>query len=197
MRAAPFETFTQRMDALVGREDDPHRIAQATSLHLAELLRRPEFLEQRYREPGEDTYRQHLIHVHPEGRYSVVSLVWLPGQATPIHDHRSWCIVGVLAGGEREERFTLRERGTERWLQPRQEARYAPGDVCLLVPPDEDIHRVSNAGDGNTISLHVYGADIARWGSSINRTFDELPVRDDADGMPVSWRAQETGATVA
>src|SRR3954452_13064216 len=32
-------------------------------------------------------YSQHVLHVEPDGSFSVVGLVWLPGQVTPIHDH--------------------------------------------------------------------------------------------------------------
>jgi predicted metal-dependent enzyme (double-stranded beta helix superfamily) len=46
--------------------------------------------------------------------------------------------------------------------------------VSGFAPPG-DIHRVRNIGDDTAISLHVYGADITRLGSSIRRTYD-LPV---------------------
>ena len=45
--------------------------------------------------------------------------------------------------------------------------------------PPGDIHRVRNGGTESTISLHVYGADIARLGSSVRRVY-ELPVRPAA-----------------
>jgi predicted metal-dependent enzyme (double-stranded beta helix superfamily) len=65
-----------------------------------------------------------------------------------------------------------------------------PGDVSVLVPPDEDIHRVANAGTGIAISLHVYGDDIGARGTSINRTFDEDLVRlhPPRTAEPASWR---------
>ena len=44
----------------------------------------------------------------------------------------------------------------------------------------EDIHMVEAAGDDLTISIHVYGADIERLGSSIYRRFDDWPVRRSA-----------------
>jgi predicted metal-dependent enzyme (double-stranded beta helix superfamily) len=186
------QSFIARMDELVGAERDPAVIAVRTGAYLAELLEQPSFLEPHHRQPAQDGYRQHVVHVHPEGHYSLVALVWLPGQATPIHDHRCWCVVGVLQGREYEERFTLHDAEAAEWLRPRQHHVYEVGQVCTLVPPEEDIHRVGNVGDGPTISLHVYGADIAACGSSINRIFD-LPVRDVAepDGGPVSWRVRE------
>lgn len=66
----------------------------------------------------------------------------------------------------------------------------SPGRVQLLVPPDEDIHRVSNGGTGRAVSLHVYGADISlNGGSSINRVFGQVVVDLPPDGAHlVSWR---------
>jgi predicted metal-dependent enzyme (double-stranded beta helix superfamily) len=52
--------------------------------------------EQRYGDPA--TYRCHLLHAEPDGSFSVVALVWRPGQATPIHDHVTWCVFGVIQG---------------------------------------------------------------------------------------------------
>jgi len=56
-----------------------------------------------------------------------------------------------------------------------------PGQATALVPPDEDIHRVSNCGNGIAIAIHVYGADIGALSTSVNRCFDSLPLRGEAD----------------
>ena len=106
-----------------------------------------------------------------------MALVWLPGQRTPIHDHVSWCIVGVYEGRERETRYRAVETGGERWLEPTGSIDALPGHVEVIVPSVEDIHAVTAVGEGPTISIHVYGADIERLGSSIYRRFDDWPVR--------------------
>ena len=102
-----------------------------------------------------------------------MGLVWRPGQITPIHDHVTWCVIGVLQGAEYEELFALREGGTV--LEEVGTNAGAPGDVSGFAPPG-DIHRVRNRGTAVAISLHVYGADISRLGSSVRRIYD-LPVR--------------------
>jgi predicted metal-dependent enzyme (double-stranded beta helix superfamily) len=185
-----FAHFLDRMDALVAAKDDPHVIADETGHLLAELLEYPAFLPDRFREPAAGHYRQHLVHVHPRGSYSVVSLVWKPGQATPIHDHRCWCVVGVLRGRELETRYHLYRLQDVSFLVPDGESVYAPGQVCRLVPPDEDIHRVANAGaEGLSISIHVYGTDIGLQHTSINHVFDHPVMEAVPDGARrVSWR---------
>jgi len=131
-----------------------------------------------------------LIAVAPSRRFSVLSLVWLPGQVTAIHDHISWCVVGVLQGKEREQRYGLRQgAGTSRWLVPLETTELEPASCSVLIPPEENIHRVRNAGESLAISIHVYGADIAVWGSSINQCFDDLPIRSgDEAGIAIPWR---------
>lgn len=184
-----FAEFTDRMDDLVCSVQDPHVLADKTAGYLKKLLAHPDFLEERFRQADADHYRQHVLHVHPEGMYSVVSLVWNPGQATPIHDHACWCVVGVLEGQECETQYSLLSDGDEEWLVEEGSTIYTPGRVCKLVPPDEDIHEVENAGDGLAISLHVYGADIAERGTSINHVFDQpVRARRDVAGQQQSWR---------
>ena len=136
----------------------------------------PEILtaEQRYGDPAR--YCCHLLHAEPGGSFSVVALVWRPGQATPIHDHVTWCVFGVIQGTEHEERYVLRDDG---WLEQNGASVNVTGDVAGLAPPG-DIHRVHNAGAETAISLHVYGTDISRLGSSVRRVYD-LPV---VTGLP-------------
>jgi 3-mercaptopropionate dioxygenase len=49
------------------------------------------------------------------------------------------------------------------------------GEVTVLTPPG-DIHGVVNDSSTVAASLHVYGADLRRRGTSVRRCYD-LPVR--------------------
>ncbi|MBN9068367.1 MAG: cysteine dioxygenase, partial [Rhizobiales bacterium] len=74
---------------------------------LADLISTDDWLPHRFSEPGALQYRQYLLHCDPLGRFSVVSFVWGPGQSTPIHDHTTWGIVGVLRGAELSQGYDL------------------------------------------------------------------------------------------
>jgi 3-mercaptopropionate dioxygenase len=120
--------------------------------------------EQRYGDPL--GYACHLLHAEPDGSFSVVALVLRPRQATPIHDHVTWCVFGVIQGAEHEERYVLRDD----WLVQTSTSVSATGDVDGVAPPG-DIHQVRNDGTQNAISLHIYGTDIGRLGSSVRRVY--------------------------
>ena len=118
-------------------------------------------------------YCSHVLHAEPDGAFSVVGLVWRPGQLTPIHDHVTWCVFGVIQGAEYEELFTLSGDGAS--LLPAGKNVNGVGEVSGFAPPG-DIHRVHNASTEVAMSIHIYGTDISRIGSSVRRCYD-LPVR--------------------
>lgn len=190
-------TFVSSVEQLLDREDEPHAITDGVRTLLAELVTDASFLTPEQREPDPEHYRVHLLTVAPSRRFSVTALVWLPGQVTPIHDHICWCVVGVVQGTEREQRFSLHASETgERWLVPLGDEPVPPGETAALVPPDENIHQVRNAGETLAISIHVYGDDLTLHPSSINQCFDDLPVRaGDLTGACVPWRRVSTSPT--
>src|SRR5262249_17585203 len=104
-RTGSLRRLSASLDSLVATRADPAAVAARAGMLLRSALPDASLLEAQHREPADAGYQQHLVHVHPSGSYSIVALVWKPGQATPIHDHRCWCVVGVWKGVERETSF--------------------------------------------------------------------------------------------
>ena len=83
---------------------DDGEVAGRVADLLEPCLRSDEFLTEAQREPDPDHYRQHVLHVEKDGSFSIVALVWLPGQETPIHDCVSlWSFSEPLALSWRPE----------------------------------------------------------------------------------------------
>jgi predicted metal-dependent enzyme (double-stranded beta helix superfamily) len=185
----PLDAFIDDLAAFHERfgTDVPALVA-ATEARLASLVREPGFLPASACVGSPERYTQHILHVAPDRSHSVVSLVWYPGQRTPIHDHVSWCVVGVHEGTESQTLYHLAEDQSGTFLVETGQETAGPGSCSALVPPAENIHRVANAGSVRAISIHVYGADIERLGSSINKTFDQLPLRELAGATRKAWR---------
>jgi len=107
-------------------------------------------------------YTRNLIYQAPDESLSLYSIVWLPGQWTPVHDHGSWGVVGVVEG-VLEERNYVRlspDRGAD------QDIELVRGGVILLrqgavtsfVPNPDHIHITGVPSERpRAISLHLYG----------------------------------------
>lgn len=169
-RGTTLTHLTADLDRAVRGHGSEAGTAEAVSRALAAYLGTDGLLTEQQRQGDPERYRQHVLHVADDGAFSLVALVWLPGQATPVHDHVCWCVVGVHEGEEEEIRYALdggRLVVTEQLVNPR-------GEVSVALPPG-DIHLVRNAGTDLAVSLHVYGADLRQTGTSIRRRYD-LPV---------------------
>jgi predicted metal-dependent enzyme (double-stranded beta helix superfamily) len=158
--------FAELVDAT---SDEQTILNQGTAL-LSELVAHDDWLPAEYARPDPARYQQYLLHCDGRERFSVVSFVWAPGQATPVHDHRVWGLVGVLRGSELNEAFERDSEGN--LLSAGPPKRLAAGTVAALSPRIGDVHRVANAErDRVSISIHVYGGNI---GAVERATYDAL-----------------------
>jgi 3-mercaptopropionate dioxygenase len=148
----------------VNRHADWVGTAQLVADQLRRHLPTPDVLTAEQRLGSPDGYRNHTLHVEGDGSFSIVALVWRPGQFTRVHDHITWCAFGVIQGVEHEELFDADGNVIGH-------SDNHVGDVSGFAPPG-DIHRVQNTADTTAISIHVYGTDVTRVGSSARRYYD-------------------------
>lgn len=157
---SPLRRFVGDFAALLDETDDLGAILERGGALLARLVERDDWLPDDYAQPHPERYQQYLLHCDSAERFSVVSFVWGPGQATPIHDHRVWGLVGVLRGAEKVQSFRHREHDGA-LVQHGATRDLLEAEVEPIDPREDDIHRVENAfADRTSISIHVYGGNI-------------------------------------
>lgn len=164
--AAPldFADYIRRVTELCESAAD-ERLPVRVGRELRRLVSRDGWLAGRCCEPGDDAYRRHVLYADPLGRFTVLSVVWRPGQATPVHGHTAWGAVGVYRGNPAVANYRLVREGT---AELACEAVCRPGDVTCVQPGIDYPHRVYNAGDDIAITIHTYGRDLVADPSSIN-----------------------------
>src|SRR5436190_13201744 len=99
------DTIRERVRQPVPASETAELVADA----LRPFLSARDLLDEHQRVGDPARYLQHVLHVEPDGSFSIVALVWLPGQETPVHDHVAWCVTGVYEGTESEQRFEVRD----------------------------------------------------------------------------------------
>jgi 3-mercaptopropionate dioxygenase len=166
------DTLATAVRTAVDRRTGWLETAQLVASELERHLPSPNILTVEQRAGDPETFRSHVLHSEPDGSFSIVALVWRPGQMTRIHDHVTWGAFAVIQGMEYEDLFTLDEQGE--CLVEAGSAVNATGDVSGFAPPG-DIHRVRNPGNRTAISIHIYGTDVSRLGSGVRHDYD-LPV---------------------
>lgn len=78
---------------------------------MADLISRDDWLPDEFAQPHPQHYQQYLLYCDPLERFSLVSFVWGPGQATPVHNHTVWGLIGMLRGAELSQPYELTGEG--------------------------------------------------------------------------------------
>jgi len=96
------------------------------------------------------------LYDEPNFPLTVQTVVWLPGQTSPIHNHATWGVVALVSG---QEKNTFWQR-TPSDHHPDQISRVGdlmlnPGDTISLMP--NAIHCVEAMGNEPTITFNLYG----------------------------------------
>ena len=88
--------------------------ADAMGLRIAHALRiaaaTPDFLPPESRAPRPGCYARHTIASDPAGRFTLLAIVWAPGQFSPPHAHETWCAYAVADNTADRDAVRLRCR---------------------------------------------------------------------------------------
>ena len=167
MSAAP---ALQRLAEHVGTATALRRDAMAQEIKAAlrDATATPDWLPPERRRASHENYARHLLYGDPEGRFSILSIVWDHGQMSPIHGHYCWCAVGVYQGELTERYYRENAAGGPPVLV--SSARRGGGTLSF-EPAASGIHRIANESGAVAISLHVYGIAQDSISTGVNRIY--------------------------
>ena len=163
------EAFVEEVDAIVHSTDDEHELTARIAPLLSDLLASGYRLLPEFTRPSPARNLTYPLHLAPDGSWSLASVVWAPGQQTPVHSHELWGVAGIYSGAEHEVRFFKPAPGACGPLAYAGEATWRPGQVTVCCTTDDDVHAVTAADGEPTIGIHVYGGDI---GATRRRSYD-------------------------
>jgi predicted metal-dependent enzyme (double-stranded beta helix superfamily) len=158
-RQTPLQLMLAEIAAVVrdARSATERRLATVLAHHVSA----PDLLDGIICPPSRTRYSRHLL--HGDESHCVLAIVWMPGQMSPVHGHRTWCTLGVHRGSLTETMFRDGDEGL-RLIRSRQLREGA----LSHAPAGGAIHRVANLGTQIAISIHVYGVPYERLGHDVN-----------------------------
>jgi 3-mercaptopropionate dioxygenase len=147
------------------QEDAADRVTMIAPLMRRLLDTDRSFLRRDHFRSDPQHYQRNAIHIAPDGNLSLFALVWLPGQWTPVHDHGSWGVVGIVQGLLEERSFMAidGEITGDAGIRLRRGGVVLlnPGSITSFVPNPDHIHMTGVAAERETcVSLHLYGRNM-------------------------------------
>lgn len=159
--------FISYIEMLVLSQEDEYSITEKVAERMKEIMDKDGVIPEGFKKPNATKYTLYPVYVDPENRFSIASAVWDVGQSTPIHNHGTWGVIGILQGAENEIQYKI-QTGTA--PVKISEKTLEKGDVVVCCTSDQDIHKVSCASTDPCVGIHVYGGNI---GELERRVFDD------------------------
>lgn len=159
------DQFVGDMQDLVASQPDQAQLFDRGSSYLERLCSDPGALPEEFARPsGKGKRPNHGSYaLHRSDGLFVSAVVWGPGDYVGPHDHKTWGMIGVLGNAIQETRYRRvddRDRDDFARLEKDRTTLVKPGDVSLLIPDVDEIHRMDNTSDRATVEVHVYGKDL-------------------------------------
>ena len=178
------DELIRRLDAAVDVRDDEARCQNVKQVLIDVVKSGESFVEPRYLEPAPDRYARRLMHRDPQGRYTVLAMVWDRTQGTPLHDHAgTWCVECVYRGRIEVTSYSVHGGDPETGVVQFEKETVVlagPGEAGALIPPFE-YHMIRNPDSSPAITIHVYGGEMTYChvfepveGGGFRRTYREL-----------------------
>jgi 3-mercaptopropionate dioxygenase len=167
MSPSALDTFIARSVARSRELADPADCVLALAPLMLDLIEQAgSFLQPQHYRSDPATYSRNLVYDAPDASLSLYAIVWLPGQWTPVHDHGSWGVVGVVEG-VLEERSYVRlspDRGADDGIALARGGTVllGRGAVTSFVPNPDHIHVTGVPAERpRAVSLHLYGRTMS------------------------------------
>jgi predicted metal-dependent enzyme (double-stranded beta helix superfamily) len=157
--------FVADMTTLIDSQPDQAKLFDRGSIYLERLINNPAAIPEEYQRPvGRGSRANHGSYALYRGPGLFVSaVVWGPGDYVGPHDHQTWGMIGVMGNAIQETRYRRvddRDREGFAQLEKDRTTLVKPGEISLLVPEIDEIHRMDNFSDRSTVEIHVYGRDL-------------------------------------
>jgi predicted metal-dependent enzyme (double-stranded beta helix superfamily) len=169
MTSPSLEEFIAEATVRNRQRPDPADCVLALAPLMLDLIDRAgTFLEPQHYRSSAAGYARNLIYDAPDASLSLYAIVWLPGQWTPVHDHGSWGVVGIIEGVLEERSYVRlsldREADEEIDLVRGGAVLLGRGAVTSFVPNPDHIHITGvSAERPRAVSLHLYGRTMSNF----------------------------------
>ncbi len=163
MSSKGIESFIQDCQGMITGETEANDCAHALAPKMLRLLgNAAELLQPEHLRAKPDGYARNPIYAADDGSLSLAAQVYSPGFWSPVHDHQSWGVIGVVYGVLEEREYEAPElTGVQLEyidLRPRTLRMYSEGSVFSHLPAEAHIHSLGVPEEREpVVCLHLWG----------------------------------------
>lgn len=159
-----FEDFANELERLLDTTGSYNEIIRNCTMYMKKLISNRELISQQTIDDIMSGSIDNTVYSSKRNDFVVQIFTWNAKSITPVHDHDTWGVMGIYYNKLFVTEYSLTNIDHNSYdINVSQEYLAKSGDVCYLIPPDEEIHKIENITDSLSISIHVYGKPIKEY----------------------------------
>ncbi len=153
--------FINDMDFFVEKyPEDQKALVEAGVSSLRKLMSNPDFLDPGFVHAVTHEGLEGRVYKSEEHGYYIQFFAWPPGCKSPVHNHNTWGLMGIMHNCLHVTEYDLELEGDSFKVKNSESFDAHAGAIAYLTSPDNEIHCVRNNSDEMSYSLHIYGAEM-------------------------------------
>lgn len=153
--------FSNDLENIVSVSSSYEDIIKETAYKMAFLLDNDNLFDNDYINKIRNHEIDNTLYRSTNNDFIIQLFTWEANSTTPIHDHFTWGLMGVYYNKLKVIEYNLKKIDNNAYDLNESDTYIATeGDICYILPPNEEIHKISNPTDKLSVSIHIYGKNI-------------------------------------
>ncbi len=156
-----FDNLVMALEHHVSQHSEQKPLVAAITQSMQELIGSLE-LSDDFVESIKADHENGRIYTSTEHGFFVKVFHWSAGAKTPIHNHNTWGVMGILHNQLYVTEYSMTALETPGQFDVSEKDAYQAqrGAIIYLTSPDDEIHQIVNNSEQESLSVHIYGAEM-------------------------------------
>ncbi|GIW23016.1 MAG: hypothetical protein KatS3mg068_2023 [Candidatus Sericytochromatia bacterium] len=158
------KNFSNDLEDIVSSKSSYEEIIKETAYRMSFLLDNDFIFDNDFINKVRSNQINNTLYKSNINDFVIQVFTWEANVSTPIHDHFTWGLMGVYYNKLKVIEYSIKKIDNGVYDLNETDTYIATeGDICYILPPNEEIHKISNPTNKLSISIHVYGKPIEEY----------------------------------
>lgn len=159
-----FDDFSNDLENIIDNQKNYEHIIRESYEPMKKLLSNRTLISKNLIDDILAGKADNTVYTSSKNDFTIQIFPWEAHSSTPVHDHGTWGIIGVYYNELFISEYDMNQINHSSYeINVNKEYLAKEGNLCYVLPPHDEIHKVGNQTDSLSISIHVYGKVIKEY----------------------------------
>lgn len=158
------DRLISELEHLAPRYPEQKQMVAAVVGSMQKLLSNPQIFEPQFVDAVVQGHHDGRVYTSSDHGFFIQLFAWPPGAETPVHDHNTWGVMGILQNelAVTEYQMIPQAQAGHFNLEAKPSYTAGRGAIVYVLSPEDEIHQIVNPTQEYSFSIHIYGQELTQ-----------------------------------